>query len=192
MTTRFARFLLVRYNRFWPYFGLCYACINNLELTVIIYQILSTSNKLFDSILSEKVTMLQFSLYFNSFNLIENVFMSFVKNAPKIATGVKLQSNSVVPKLFWNPYHLKYFSAPRSTKHWFWWGLTDHLSSFRGPPVVRRAVFGNHWSNYYIVKLWFIAHSNVDSFEMKSKYCHFKLMDYSNKTWPSPHWRITY
>ncbi len=58
-----------------------------------------------------------------------------------------LFANSVVPKLFWNADHLKYFSAPRSTTNWFLWGLADQLSSFRGPPVVRRADFGNHCAN---------------------------------------------
>ncbi len=51
---------------------------------------------------------------------------------------------TVVHKLFWNADHFKYFSAPRSTKYWFLWGMADHLSSSRGPPVVRGADFGNY------------------------------------------------
>jgi hypothetical protein len=50
-----------------------------------------------------------------------------------------LRSTPGVHRLFWIADHSKYFSAPRSTKYWFWWGLADHLSSFRGPPVVHGA-----------------------------------------------------
>jgi hypothetical protein len=37
-------------------------------------------------------------------------------------------SNPVVPKLFWCADHLKHFSALRSSKYWFIYGLVDHFS----------------------------------------------------------------
>jgi hypothetical protein len=45
---------------------------------------------------------------------------------------------------------MKYFSAPRITKCGFSYGLEDHLSLSRRPPVVRGADFGNHWYNAFI------------------------------------------
>ncbi len=72
-------------------------------------------------------------------NMTKNIILCIIFNDPRISRISKilfkirpkfldLYASTVVPKLFWCAGHLKYFSAPRTTKYLFTYGLTDHLS----------------------------------------------------------------